>query len=211
MGQLRAIWRTRQQMLASLAVMAVLLAACGRSAPADEVAGADPDSPVTADPTESTATGAPADNGVESTVSGGETTQEPAQATGSTEPATTTTQAIVPGAGSAVHGPNEAGVRVLSEGPIVALPAPAQPGATPSVDPGSGQTYVVEPGDTLSGIAAKFGLAIDAIAGANNITDVDDIKPGQELIIPAAAVEQPDQATDQPAPATEQPAPATDQ
>jgi LysM repeat protein len=53
---------------------------------------------------------------------------------------------------------------------------------------------VIESGDTLSGIAEKFGVPVDSIAQANNIADVNEIKPGQELIIPAPS----------PAPATDQ-------
>jgi nucleoid-associated protein YgaU len=49
------------------------------------------------------------------------------------------------------------------------------------------KTYVVQPGDTLSKIAKHFyGDANDymKIAGANNISNPDLIKAGQELIIP---------------------------
>ncbi len=178
-------------MMASLAAAVVVLTGCGRSAPSDEVAGAEPVSPVAADQAASTEPGAStdaqatADTGTGATVVG----NDPAQ-----ESAATTTLAIVPGAGSVVHGPTEAGVRVISDGPIIAPPPPPQPGATPSTDPGPSQTYVIESGDTLSGIAEKFGVPVDSIAQANNIADVNEIKPGQELIIPAPS----------PAPATDQ-------
>ena len=76
-------------------------------------------------------------------------------------------------------------MRVISDGPIVAPPPAPQPGETPSTDADPSQVYVIEPGDTLSGIAEKFGVPVDSIAQANSIADVNEIKPGQELIIPA--------------------------
>jgi putative chitinase len=45
---------------------------------------------------------------------------------------------------------------------------------------------VVQPGDTLSGIAQQFGTTTQAIAAANNITDPTLINVGQTLTIPAA-------------------------
>jgi LysM repeat protein len=47
-------------------------------------------------------------------------------------------------------------------------------------------TYVVKRGDTLSGIAKRFGISLAAIAGANRIADPDRIKLGQVLTIPPA-------------------------
>jgi LysM repeat protein len=47
------------------------------------------------------------------------------------------------------------------------------------------QTYTVKPGETLSEIAARFGLSVQALADANGITNPALIRPGQVLIIPA--------------------------
>jgi LysM repeat protein len=44
--------------------------------------------------------------------------------------------------------------------------------------------YVVQAGDSLSGIALKFDLPVEALAEANGIEDPNVIKVGQELIIP---------------------------
>lgn len=44
------------------------------------------------------------------------------------------------------------------------------------------ETYVVQEGDTISGIAAKYNLTTETILGANG--DDEDIHPGQELSIP---------------------------
>ncbi len=49
--------------------------------------------------------------------------------------------------------------------------------------------YEVKPGDTVSGIAVKFGIDSDTIRWENNLTSVDDIKPGQSLrILPVSGV-----------------------
>ena len=48
------------------------------------------------------------------------------------------------------------------------------------------QRYVVVAGDTLSEIAARFGVTAEAIAAANGLTDVHTIREGQELTIPGA-------------------------
>ena len=45
--------------------------------------------------------------------------------------------------------------------------------------------YVVQDGDNLSTIAASFGVTVDAIIDANDITDTALIRVGEELIIPA--------------------------
>ncbi len=56
------------------------------------------------------------------------------------------------------------------------------PGATTSQ--ASGQTYVVQVGDTLSSIAVQFGTTAYAIAYANNLPNVNFIYVGQTLVIP---------------------------
>lgn len=47
--------------------------------------------------------------------------------------------------------------------------------------------YVVQEGDTLSGIAEMFGVTWDAIIQANNLQSQDSIFVGQELLIPVVA------------------------
>lgn len=53
--------------------------------------------------------------------------------------------------------------------------------------PGDSQTYRVQPGDTLLAIANRFGVTVNAIARANNLSNPNDLDIGQELIIPAPA------------------------
>ncbi|MEO5918145.1 MAG: LysM peptidoglycan-binding domain-containing protein [Candidatus Limnocylindrales bacterium] len=55
-----------------------------------------------------------------------------------------------------------------------------------SVQDGSGllETYVVKPGDTLTGIASRYGISMMTIWWANKLTAKDDLRIGQKLIIP---------------------------
>ena len=46
------------------------------------------------------------------------------------------------------------------------------------------QTYAVQPGDTLSGIADQFGVSVDTLRWANNMKDVDTLKIDQKVLIP---------------------------
>jgi LysM repeat protein len=50
---------------------------------------------------------------------------------------------------------------------------------------GNGFTHTVVPGDTLFRIAMQYGVAVDAIAGANGIPYPFLIQIGQELVVPA--------------------------
>lgn len=68
------------------------------------------------------------------------------------------------------------------DGEPAATPAPT-PEITPSPEP-TPRTYVVEPGDTLTQIAERFGTTVDALVEANGIEDPDLIQPGRELRIP---------------------------
>ena len=47
------------------------------------------------------------------------------------------------------------------------------------------QTYVVRPGDTLSGIARWFGVSVSALQQANGISNPSRIYAGQRLCIPS--------------------------
>ena len=52
-----------------------------------------------------------------------------------------------------------------------------------------GTTYIVQPGDTLSGIAARYGTTYQSLAAINNIADPNRIYPGQEIVIDGATAE----------------------
>jgi LysM repeat protein len=62
--------------------------------------------------------------------------------------------------------------------PTAPVPAASQAAApTPTV-------YVVQPGDTLGSIAQHFGVTIDEIIAANNISNANLVSAGQSLVIP---------------------------
>jgi len=85
-------------------------------------------------------------------------------------------------------------------------PSPAYPGVytgTPTPNPigcslsapatglnGAGvESYVVQPGETLSLIAVVFGCTVEEIAAANGLPDANSISAGQTLYIPITATE----------------------
>jgi LysM repeat protein len=83
-----------------------------------------------------------------------------------------------------------------------AAPAAALPAATAAAEPAQadkGPTteatkHVVKAGETLGGIARKYGVRQGDLAVANNITDPRKIQPGQELVIPAHSASKPSKA-----------------
>lgn len=89
-------------------------------------------------------------------------------------------------AAPAVEAPAAPAAAPAVEAPVAAAPVAAAPVAAPKAAAG---TYTVVPGDSLSLIAAKLGVAggYQAIAAANTdiIYNVDLIFPGQVLTIPA--------------------------
>ena len=93
------------------------------------------------------------------------------------------------GATAGSPSPRASGLAVVSPTPSVATAEPTQaPTAEPSVT--AGDTYIVQPGDFLSGIGEKLGVSWQLIAQANGIEGPDyTIIPGQELIIPAAGAQ----------------------
>ncbi len=62
------------------------------------------------------------------------------------------------------------------------IPPTAAPVTTKAVS-GNGTRYTVVPGDTLSGIAAQFGVTVQDIVDANNLSDPNNLTVGQVLII----------------------------
>lgn len=74
-------------------------------------------------------------------------------------------------------------------GQPVPTPQPqAQTYVQPSVQ-SSDTTYIVQPGDTLSAIAARYGTTYQSLAAINNIADPNRIYPGQEIVINGATAE----------------------
>lgn len=73
----------------------------------------------------------------------------------------------------------------------IATPTPAGEDAADDEDgegePAEQQIHTIEPEQSLSGIAADYGVSVDAILEANpDISDPAAIVPGQEIVIPAS-------------------------
>lgn len=65
-----------------------------------------------------------------------------------------------------------------------ASPAAAEVEAAPAAQ--AGGVHVVRAGETLSGIAARYGVSTQALARANGIANPNHIYVGQRLVIPGA-------------------------
>ena len=82
---------------------------------------------------------------------------------------------------------NTGGIGASPSAPAGGLATPtAQPTPTAAPTP---VLYVVQPGDTLSGIASRFGVSLAELIDANRerLPDPDRLNIGDELIIPAVA------------------------
>lgn len=87
------------------------------------------------------------------------------------------------GGGSGTPAPQPTSVQVIV---ITATPIPGQStlgGST--AGQGSPSQYVVVAGDTLTNIAQRFGVTVDAIILANGLQNPNQLSVGQVLIIPA--------------------------
>jgi LysM repeat protein len=87
----------------------------------------------------------------------------------------TTVEAIV----AANDLPNE---NAIQEGQALLIPAGSPP-ANSTPGPTDGDTYVVQPGDTLFSIAQRFNTTVETLAALNGIAPPYTIEVGQELIV----------------------------
>ncbi len=81
----------------------------------------------------------------------------------------------------------------IPTGDATPVPTTPPPGTTPTPTPpptGS-QTYIVQPGDTLSAIARRFNTTVTAIAQASGISNINRIYVGQRLTIPGSGTTPP--------------------
>jgi LysM repeat protein/beta-lactamase class A len=113
--------------------------------------------------------------------------------------------ARAPAASTGAPAPNGSGRAAAGPSP----PAPGSGGQTaPASAPrsaasaGAPSEYVVQPGDTLSGIAKALGVSLKALLEANELADPDRLKVGQKLSVPAGAAPGPPEV---PAPRSSQP------
>ena len=87
---------------------------------------------------------------------------------------------IFPGQVLALAGPAQAAPAApAAPAPVAAAPAPAAPAA-----PAATTTYTVARGDTISGIAGRFGVTTRAVLAANGLSGSSLIFPGQKIRIP---------------------------
>ena len=85
------------------------------------------------------------------------------------------------------------GMKYANPGGEYIAPAPAAaPVQVAAVAPAADSTtYIVQKGDTLSAIAARYGTTYQSLAAINNIPDPNKIYPGQEIVINGATAEAP--------------------
>jgi LysM repeat protein len=97
--------------------------------------------------------------------------------TPSTRTPVRTTTAAPSSAPSTSSAPSSVPTPTAAAAPPAATAAATKPAT-------SGQKYVVQAGDTLSDIADKFGVTVQALIDANKLENPNLLLPGQELIIP---------------------------
>ncbi len=72
--------------------------------------------------------------------------------------------------------------------PVVTVTPPAGTLRPTVTTTGPTILYIVQPGDSLSGIAARFGTTVQAIAQVNNILNLNLLFVGQRLLIPSRGI-----------------------
>jgi hypothetical protein len=98
---------------------------------------------------------------------------------------------------------DDASLVVVDAGAPAPAPAPSPapaPAPAPSPGTGPGGTYTVVAGDTMYGIARRFGVDFEVLVGVNNISNPSLIRVGQVLTIPGGGQTTPPPAS-QPPPA----------
>ena len=75
----------------------------------------------------------------------------------------------------------------VEETPATETPAVLLPTNTPIAQ--TAATYVIQEGDTLNGIAGRYAISVEQLMSANGLAaaDIRNLRPGQALVIPAAA------------------------
>ena len=76
---------------------------------------------------------------------------------------------------------NIANPNLIHPGQVLQLTGSAPASAAQPASAPAAQTYTVVSGDTLSGIAARYGTSYQALAALNNISDPNRIYPGQVI------------------------------
>lgn len=146
----------------------LLLVACERPVPGSEDRPTPPVTLPTVDPQPQVQPTTPPETNTAPAENSGEQTTDPA-------PAPVEENAAESGAtdeGAAAGGSGTAGEEA----------AGGETQTAPTTDTSS---YIVQPNDTLFSIAEQYGLTVEELAAANNITDVNALSIGDTLTIPA--------------------------
>jgi len=94
------------------------------------------------------------------------------------------TSIIYPGQTLAIPGASSAPVAAT---PVAAAPVAAAPVKATPAPVASAGSYVIQSGDTISRIAAKFGISTQALLSANSLSISSVIYAGRTLVIPGAS------------------------
>ncbi len=112
----------------------------------------------------------------------GDTLWDLALANGTT-PAAIVARNRLPAAGAVIH----PGQRLVVPGAKTSAGAKTSPPPTrAAAHPASGRVHVVRPGDTMTGIAARYGVALTKLLAANRQANPGMIQPGQRISVPGA-------------------------
>ena len=95
-------------------------------------------------------------------------------------------------------------IPLAGETSVADLPARPTP---PPASVALGDSYVVQPGETLGAIARRFGTTVRAIQDANGISDPRLLQAGQTLVIPGAGTRTPTASAPRPTPVVTTPPP----
>jgi len=67
---------------------------------------------------------------------------------------------------------------------LLALFLPFSPALAQDSTPPTGPIYIIQPGDSMSLIASRFGVTLAELMAANNLSDPNNISAGAKIIIP---------------------------
>lgn len=117
---------------------------------------------------------------------------EPSEPAESPPPATAPVGSIeggtLPSAGAPVGQAEVASPAPVPTRPTAPSPAP-RPVAPPAVLPAAGAGYVIQPGDTLSGVGRRFRTPVQTLIDLNALGPQGSIRGGQTLLLPQSAVD----------------------
>jgi len=74
-------------------------------------------------------------------------------------------------------------VALVTPSPVPSLTATSTPRPTPNLDPETAIIHTVQAGETLFGIAQRYGVAVEALMAVNGIGDAAAVAAGQKLIV----------------------------